>query len=207
MTYPVHLEVHSPARFDRVQLALRLAVGLVLGAFGITFGWIFGLLYAALPALAAIAIGARGASSYRDEAAPRIVGVLEWLVAFHAYMMLLTDRFPVERARADVRLRIDVGGRPTVGSALVRLLTSIPLALAMFVLAMVGGVLWVIGVLAILFAESQPDFVLTFQRVVLRWQARWLAYHASLVEPYPPFHLDAEEPPATSGTPMAAGQR
>ena len=47
--------------------------------------------------------------------------------------------------------------------------------------------------LTVLFTERIPPSILAFQRGVLRWNARLVAYHASLVEEYPPFALDTDE--------------
>src|SRR4051812_50108486 len=59
MTYPVQLEVTSPARFDRVQLALRLALSIALGWIGVSAGWLGCALFLALPVLAAGMVSTR----------------------------------------------------------------------------------------------------------------------------------------------------
>jgi hypothetical protein len=51
-------------------------------------------------------------------------------------------------------------------------------------------VLWVIAAIAVLLGVAIPRAILGYQRGVLRWQARLVAYHASLVDDYPPFVLD-----------------
>jgi hypothetical protein len=45
--------------------------------------------------------------------------------------------------------------------------------------------------------------ILSFQRGVLRWQARLVAYHASLVEEYPPFSFETGD--GHGATPAASG--
>jgi hypothetical protein len=42
----------------------------------------------------------------------------------------------------------------------------------------------------VLVQENYADGLYDFQRGVLRWEARLLAYHSSLIEQYPPFALD-----------------
>ena len=42
----------------------------------------------------------------------------------------------------------------------------------------------------VLIQESYPEGLYDFQCGVVRWQARLLVYHASLVDGYPPFAFD-----------------
>ena len=44
----------------------------------------------------------------------------------------------------------------------------------------------------ILIRKDYPDRLYSFQPGSLRWGARLLAYHASLVDEYPPFALDTK---------------
>ena len=85
-------------------------------------------------------------------------------------------------------------GQPTVSSALARLLTSIPSGVVLMFLWCVSSVLWVVAALAVLFGLPMPRSILAFQRGVLRWQARLVAYHASFVVEYPPWSFDTGAP-------------
>jgi hypothetical protein len=200
MTYPVQVEVASPPTYDRVQVALRVVISLALGWVGVSAGWVGLALFLALPVIAAIAVSTRGPQAYLDDTAPRVWRVATWLLALSAYMLLLTDRFPAgEPTGVQVMLRPD--GHPTTGSALLRLITSIPSGVVLAVLGFVSSVLFVIGAVIILIEQRVPAAILGFQRGVLRWQARLLAYHASLVDEYPPFSLEAR--PAQPGDPGA----
>lgn len=185
----VHLEVRSPPRYDRIQLLLRIAIASALGWLGVTAGWLACLLYIALPVVAAIAISANGPERFQRELAPGLWRVLRWLVQLTAYMMLLVDRFP---GGDDDSVHVDVRctGTPTLGAALARLVTTLPSALVLGLLNAVSGLLWVIGALLILLGGPMPSWLIGFQRGVLRWTVRMLAYHASLVEEYPPFSFD-----------------
>lgn len=187
--YPVSVEVVSPPRFDRIQLLVRLGVSIVLGAVGITAGWLTWFLYGALPLIAAIAISSIGAAVYMTDVGPRLWRALTWLQRLSAYMGLLVDRFPAAEDQA-VRIELRPTGHPTVGSALLRLLTSIPSGLVLSVLWFVSGILCFVSVFFVLFGAAIPGSILGYQRGILRWQTRLLAYHASLVEEYPPFSLD-----------------
>ena len=200
--YPVRVEITSPTRFDRVQLALRIVLSIVLGWIGITAGWLVCALFGVLPVFAAIAISTKTSKRFTDDIAPRTWRVLEWLLQLWAYMALLVDELPTGGDHP-VRVSIRFTGTPTVGSALWRLVTSIPSGLVLGALWIVSGVFWLIAAIAVLFGWAVPASILAFQGGVLRWQARLVAYHASLVEEYPPFSFDTgtghDQPLSTAG--------
>lgn len=196
MTYPVQIEVISPARFDRVQLALRLAIALALGWVGVSAGWLGCALFLALPVIAAVVISTRGAQAYLADTGPKLWRIVSWLLALSAYMLLLTDRFPAGEPTG-VQIQIRPDGQPTTSSALLRLITSLPSAVVLALLGFVSSVLFVIGAILVLIDERVPAGILGFQRGVLRWQARLAGYHASLVDDYPPFSFEAD--PAQPG--------
>jgi hypothetical protein len=187
--HPVEVDVSSPGHFDRIQLLLRLGIAIVLGWIGITAGWLVCMLYATLPLIAAVAISSMGTRGYVDDFAPRTWRVVAWLLQLSAYMTLLVDRFPMGEDSA-VQPRIRITGRPTVSSALLRLLTSIPSGLVLGILWFVSAILWFVALVFVVLGAAIPRPILGYQRGVLRWQARLVAYHASLVEEYPPFTLD-----------------
>ena len=103
---------------------------------------------------------------------------------------MLTDRFPTERPENTVRFDIQPSGAPTVGSALLRLIYSIPSAFVLSLLSFVSAIVWLIAAVMVLLNETYSEGLYDFQRGVVRWGARLLAYHASLVDTYPPFSLD-----------------
>jgi hypothetical protein len=190
--YPVQIDVTSPPSFDRVQLLLRIGIGILLGWLGVTAGWLVCLLFGALPLIAAISISSER-DAYLEEVAPPIWSVLAWLLRLSAYMLLLVDRFPTDEARSVVT-KIRYTGQPTVGSALARLITSIPSGFVLMLLWFVSGVVWVVAALVVLLGLAMPRSILAFQRGVLRWSARLVAYHASFVVEYPPWSFDTESP-------------
>jgi hypothetical protein len=187
--HPVEVGVSSPIHFNRIQLLVRLGIAIVLGWIGITAGWLVCMLYATFPLIAAIAISSMGTRGYVDDFAPRVWRVLAWLLQLSAYMTLLVDRFPTGED-SEVQPSIRVTGRPTVSSALLRLLTSIPSGLVLGILWSVSAILWFVALVFVVFGAAIPGSILGYQRGVLRWQARLVAYHASLVKEYPPFTLD-----------------
>jgi len=190
--YPVQIDVTSPPHFDRVQLLLRIGIGILLGWLGLTAGWLVCLLFGALPLIAAVAISSER-DGYLEKVAPQIWSVLDWFLRLSAYMLLLVDRFPTDEARGVVTA-IRYTGHPTAGSALARLITSVPSGVFLMLLWFVSSVLWVVAALAVLLGLAMPRSILGFQRGVLRWQARLVAYHASFVAEYPPWSFDTETP-------------
>lgn len=206
-SYPVSFSVTRPERFDRLGLGLRIVLLLVLSVVGITMGAIFGLLYLGLPVVAAIALRHGDTARFHAEDAPRLTRALRWVMGASAYLALLTDRFP--ETDADVRFAIEPGawsfaGRgPTVGGALVRILSGIPSALVLGILGFAAWVVWLVAAVLILFTEHYPEGLFAFQCGVLRWQARLLAYQASLVEAYPPYVFDTGEFAGHGNEPLA----
>lgn len=190
--YPVTFDVVRPERFERTQVFLRILIVIIISIVTSAVGWIFGLVYLLLPVLAAILVSNRGRERFIEEDGPRVSGWLRWLVAFYAYLLILTDRFPTERPGEIIRFEVRTGGNPTVGSALLRLVYSIPNAFVFLLLGIVSVAVWLIAAVMVLVRESYPEGLYNFQRGVLRWEARLLGYHASLVEEYPPFALDMQ---------------
>jgi hypothetical protein len=119
-----------------------------------------------------------------------MTGWLRWVLALYAYIGILTDRVPSEKPEEIVHFEVQTGGSPTVGSALLRLIYSIPSAFVLALLGFVAGIVWIIAAVMVLVQENYADGLFDFLRGVLRWEARLLAYHSSLVEQYPPFALD-----------------
>jgi hypothetical protein len=190
--YAVVFDVERPEKFERPHVFLRLLVVIILSILGGALGWIFGLVYLVLPVVSAIFISQKGSQRFIEEDGPRISGWLRWLVAFYAYLGILTDRFPSEKPEEIVRFEVRPGGSPTVGSALLRLIMSIPSAFVLALLGIVSVIILVIAAIMVLIQERYPEGMYNFQRGILRWEARLLGYHASLVDEYPPFALDTQ---------------
>jgi len=182
--YPVTFDVVArPEKFQRPQVVIAILVAIVLGV-------VMWLAYLAFPIIAAISISQKGSEKYLDEDGPKMTGWLRSIVSYYAYVFFLIDRLPSEGVEEQVKFEVQRGGSPTVGTALLRWIYSIPSAIVVGVLGAVSEVLWVIAAIMVLVQENYPDGIYDFQRGVVRWEARLLAYHASLVEPYPPFSLD-----------------
>jgi hypothetical protein len=190
-TYPVRLTVERPERFSRSHVFLRVLILIAISILA-AFAWLVTLIYLATPIVAAAFVSSDGAEGFREKDGPRMRRWLHWIVAFDSYFALLSDRIPTQEPGDTAKLEVELTGEPTTGSALLRLLTSIPSALALVLLSIVAVVTAFIAGVMILINERYPDGFYRFHLGVVRWGARLLAYHASLVDEYPPFSLDTE---------------
>jgi len=197
MPAEIQIDLPYPAQLSRAHLLVRLLVAIMLG--GLTKGiggWPGGVLYLALPAVAAILISQHGAVRYLGSDGPKVVRVLDWILGFLAYMALLTDEFPSKQSR--VRYDFVPSGSPTVGSAVLRIFTSIPAAIVIALVGFVAAILGFLQMVSVLLVGHYPRSWFEFQCGMLRIQARLYGYHASLTETYPTFsfHGTATLPPA-----------
>lgn len=193
--YPVQLEVHSPATYDRVQVVVRVLICLSLGIVQQSVGGLFGVLYLVLPTLAAILISQRSGRGYLQQDSGWVTAVLDWVVAFYAYMLFVTDRFPLERPTRPTHLHVtaDPAREPDLSDALLRLVTSLPHAIVLGILGLVAGLCALIITALVALGARVPETMRTFQRDFVSWIGRVLAYHASLVDVYPPFSFNAHD--------------
>ena len=192
--YPVTFEVTRPAKFERPQVLIRIVAYFLLSL-------VLSLVYWALPIVAAIWVSQKGSQRFLDEDGPKIAGWLRWTTALSAYVYMLTDRFPSDQDTS-VRYEVQPSGTPSIGSALLRLITSIPSVIVFYILNWVATIIWLIAAVVVLIQETYPEGLYDFQCGVVRWQARLLAYHASLVDAYPPFAFDTG--PQSASPPAAA---
>jgi hypothetical protein len=182
MSHPVQLHIERPSRTSRIHVVTRLLLLLAVGALGCSS--LYGALYLALPAAAMLLVVRDGADRYLAEDASRIVRVLRWFASAYGYLWLLTDALPTTQG-GPVDLQITPGGRPTPGSALLRVITTIPAAVLLALLGAVAGLAWIVGAMSILLTEQMPAVVADFLALTLRVQFRLVAYHLSLVDRYP----------------------
>ncbi len=194
-SYPATFDIQRPEKFERTQLLWRLLILLVLSF----VSGILGLLYLFVPVYAAILISQKGAEAYHSERGGPMLTLLRWYMAVYAYIDILTDRFPTEKPEEAIQFEVTPGGSPSVGSALLRIILAIPSAFVLGLLGIVGFVIWIIAFISVLLQENYSQGLWDFQLGINRWQARMLAYLASLVDEYPPFALDTghERTPVT----------
>jgi hypothetical protein len=183
-THPVTIHVATTPERGRIHVLIRLVLLAGLGAIGCSS--IYWLLYLFIPAVAALLIAQKSGARYLSDDAPRIARALSWLAAAYAYLWLLTDQWPTDEAHP-VELVIAPEGEPNAGTALARLVYSIPALLLLTLASIVAGLLWLAGMLAILVSRRVPDFVTDYLTLVLAYRFRLVAYHFSLVHAYPSF--------------------
>lgn len=193
--YPVTFDVvDRPLRFQRQHVLVRLLI-LLLASLLFAFAWFIALVYVAVPVLAAGFIS-RDGDRFKDESAPRMARGLRWIVAFDAYLALLTDRLSWEEPGDVVRYEVRFSGEASVSAALLRLLYSIPSGIILLGLGVAATLTGIVAGVMILAGEDYPEPLYRFHLGVVRWGARLLAYHAALVDQYPPFALDTRLGPA-----------
>jgi hypothetical protein len=180
--HPVQLQV-EPAKLHRIHVAVRLVLLCALAMVGCSS--MYWLLYLAVPALVALMVSGDGAQHYLGREAPAFVRALRWLAGAYAYLWLLTDAVPTDDASGPVQLEMRVEGVPTAGSALSRLVTSLPALLLLALMSLVATPLWIVGAVCILAVERMPAAITDFITMKLRYQFRLVAYHLSLVDAYP----------------------
>lgn len=182
--YPVTFDVERPAKFDRAQVFLRIALLVVIG-------WIahpIGLLWVGVPIVAAILISQKGGQRYLEEEGSTVSRILGWLLELVAYLTLVADRPPSE-GRPSVSFQVERSGSPTLGSALLRIVNVIPSLVVLAILTFAGAIVWLIAIVCVLISETYPEGMWRFLLGIVRWEACVLAYLASLVDRYPPFTL------------------
>jgi hypothetical protein len=190
--YAATFDIEQPERFDRIHVVIRVLILIVLTLIGGAIGWLYGLVYLVIPVLAAVLISQKGQERYFAEASEGIVNWLRYIVAFQAYIFLLTDRLPNEKIEEFLYFDVKPEGEVSPGAALLRILLALPSAIVLALLSIRGALLGLIAAILILFEERYPESIYAFLRGLVRWSARLLAYLAGLVEKYPPFALDTD---------------
>jgi hypothetical protein len=202
-SYAATFDIAPPQKFDRVHIAIRVLIVVILSLLAGAVGWFYGAVYLAVPVAAAILVSQRGAERYLAEADGNMTKWLRYLLAFYAYIGLLTDRLPNEEPKETLHFAVATSGSPTAGSALLRIILAIPSAFVLGLLGIVGAILMLYAAIMILIQETYPEGVYNFLRGVLRWEARLLAYMASLVDEYPPWSLDMGSEGTVTAPPSA----
>jgi hypothetical protein len=204
-SYPVVFDIQQQEKYDRVHIAIRVGIIILLSIIAGAIGWIFGLLYLAVPILAAILIAQKGAQKYFDESEQNMVMWLRWIAGFYAYLFLLTDRLPNQDLKETMRFEVRPQGEPSPGGVLLRIILAIPHAIVLGLIGIVAFILAIIAAIMILIQEKYPEGIFNFLKADLRWNARMYVYLAGLAQEYPPFAFDTGpeggEPVAASAAP------
>jgi hypothetical protein len=202
-SHPVNIELLSarPKSFQRVHVLLRLLFFVIVGAIFRFSGGFMGVFYFLLPGVTAVLLAQHGAAKFISADSSWLTMILRWYVALGAYVLLLTDELPTQKPEELIRLEVTAEGNPSIGSALMRLLLSIPSFLVLGLLSVVAGFAWAVAATSILIREDYPESLYRFLQGILYWQGRLLPYHASLTDEYPPFSLSTEPPFSSSAQP------
>jgi hypothetical protein len=202
MAYPATFDIAAPSGpLDKAQVVLRIVIVVVIGWLA---NWVVGAAYWVLPIVAAVMISQKGAASYLADAEKGPVRWLRYLMGFFSYISLASDKLPFDDPDS-VNLRVRTTGSPTVGSALLRIIMGIPHAIVLGLLGIAFFVVWIIAAISILINGTYPEWAFGFIRGYLRWNARVLAYMASLVDEYPPFSFaNGDEATVPAGAPPPA---
>ena len=190
MAYPVTFDVQAPERFEKPHIAIRVLIVIILSLFAGSVGWIWGAVYLIFPVAAAILISQRGAERFLAEGESNVTAWLRYVVAFYAYMGMLTDRFVNEDPAETLQLSVSPEGDPTPGSAMLRIIFGIPHALVLSILSIAFIVVLPVAAVSILMNETYPSWAYSFSRGWLRWATRLYAYMSSLTDEYPPFSFE-----------------
>jgi hypothetical protein len=187
MAYPATFNIERPTHeFDKTQVVLRIAIVIVIGWLA---NWIVGAAYWVLPILAAVMISQKGPEQYLADGEKGPVRWIRYLLAFFNYISLATDKLAFDDPDS-VDFKVTTTGKPTVGSALLRIILGIPHAIVLGIIGIAFIVVWIISAISILVNGTYPEWAFGFIRGYLRWNARVLAYMASLVDEYPPFSFE-----------------
>jgi len=198
--YPVFVDVRGVANADRGQLALRVLTCLALGVFHQSLGGLFVGLYVLVPAVVGVMISRHSAGGLSELDRGRLLGVLEWTLALYAYLLFVTDRFPLEAEHRPLRLTVQTNSQPDLGSALFRLLNSLPYALLLLLFGVLASLAALWTAISVLIFRELPHGATKFLRGYVERLARFFVYHASLVEAYPPWGIQpARQAPVDQG--------
>jgi hypothetical protein len=132
ISHPVLFEVERAPRMDRLHVLVRLLLLVAIGALGL--GSVYWVLYLVPPLVVALLVSGSGRVRYLAESAPVVVRVMRWFAGAYAYLWLLTDTVPAGGEEGPVAFEVEIGGWPTMGSALKRLVTSLPALVLLVVL-------------------------------------------------------------------------
>ena len=185
-SYPVVFDIQQQETYDRVHIAMRLVIFIILSI----IGSVLGLIYLAVPVFAVIRISQKGAQRYLAESEENITKWLRWLAGAGSYLFLLTDEFPGGDKPSPVRFEVTPAGEPTAGGVLLRIITAIPHLIVLSIIGFVAIILMIVAAIMILVQEKYPAGIFGFIRADLRWNARMYGYLGGLAQDYPPFALD-----------------
>ena len=198
MSYPVNFDISQPEKFQRIQIALRFIIIFLFWIINL-LSYLYVGLYLLVPLVASILISQKGAERYLRESSTNITKWLSYLVGFNAYMGLLTDKLPIENVMTHFNLKVQPGGKPTIGDPIVRIILVLPHYIVLSIIAIPFIVFYPLAAIFILATETYPELLYSYFRGYVRWQTRVYFYVTAVIEEYPPFSfgdkIKSETPP------------
>ncbi len=188
-TYPVDIEVDPPTKQSRLTVFFR-GLMLIPHAFALAF---IGIGVAVVTWLAFFAILITG--KFPKGWLNFVVGYLHWSTRANGYGYLLTGQYPAFASGPDnsypVRLLIEpqYEGRSRL-TVFFRMFMLIPHIVAIYVIQLVAGVVYLVAWFAALFTGQVPDGMHNFLTGTLRWTTRITAYAYYVIDDYPPFSMN-----------------
>jgi hypothetical protein len=189
--YPVGLSVERQWEFARVHVVLRLVAAVVLYT---VVPAVLGALIVLGPIVTAVLAHHAGGERFHARYRANYGHMLQFLTGINAYMFVVTDSFPEWGVTGPAKVEVQPSGQPTIGSALVRIVTVIPQVVALVALGAIAVVASLLAMIMVLLDHTVPDVLWRYQVGFVTWFARVFAYLYSMVEEYPPFAFEMPPP-------------
>ena len=186
--FPVRLEVDYPERLSRLsaffRFILAIPVLIVLSLLGQGLIWVYWI---------GILVRGRPVRWLFDAN----VAILRFTLRAHAYLLLLTDRYPPFDGEWQVRYEVDYPERLSRWRLVIwKTATVIPHLIVLGFVAIAVIVVVFLAWFAVLFTGRYPRGLHNFVSGWLRWYARAGSYWISLTDEFPSFSLSADAGPA-----------
>lgn len=189
-SYPLSIEFLGPAPQSASQVAIRLAVVLVLSIVGLSVGSAFLLLFFCLPLLSTLVRITRGNQEYLKEFVPLFEKGAVWGLAALGWVGLVHENWPSSHPERLVSLKLSPSSNASGVHTWLRVFTGLPNLLVFSVVSFFVGILWIAGMVLVATTGALPISLRRAFAGTLRWGTRLLAFQAGLADVYPPFSFD-----------------
>jgi hypothetical protein len=185
--YPVRVEVPYPDRLNNflpiVKLILAIPHFIILGIlqYVMIVTWF-------ITFFAILFTGRYPAGLFKFH-----VGIRRWQINTSSYAWLLRDEYPpfgFEEGRYPAVLQVEYPENLNRWMVLIKWLLGIPHYIIVYILTLIGYVLWIISFFAILFTGKHPSGLFNYHVGRLRWNERMMQYFLLVTDKYPPFSFD-----------------
>ena len=188
--YPVGIEIEQSDEFDRMGALLRI-LAYILTGWVLSAGLML-VIFLSVPLVTGLLIARATPRGFYDRYGGTYVRILRTTTAIYAWLLFVTDRFPVWAEDRPVTVAMRQLPSPTVGEAILRTLLVIPHVLLWSFLDLIGHIFAVGAFVWIIFTGRPPEIVKKINVAISAYFGRMLAYYLSLVDRYPPFTFDLD---------------